>query len=112
MRASVRILGGLVIGIVVCFTSAIVIAIALALAQKYSSRHGIDVSFLSREFSRGPVHVSGADIVLVAASVGLGVLLMGIWLLATKGSKRDSAAFSGAGLITGADSTSAKGSPK
>ena len=111
MRASVRILGGLVIVIVVCFTSAIVIAIALALAQKYSSRHAIDVSFLSREFSRGAVHVSGADIVLVAASVGLGVLVMGIWLFATKESKRDRAAFSGAGLITGADNKTARRSP-
>ena len=98
-------------GIVVCFTSAIVIAIALALAQKYSSRHGIDVSFLSREFSRGSVHMSGADVILVAASVGLGVLAMGIWLLATKQSKRDSAAFSGAGLITGADDKKARGNP-
>lgn len=108
MRASVRILGALVIGIVVCFTSAIVIAISLALAQTYFSGHGINTAFLTREFNRGPVHMSGADIVLVAASVGLGVLAMGIWLLATKQSKRNSAAFSGAGLITGADNKTAK----
>jgi len=111
MRASVRILGALVIGVVVCFTSAIVIAIALALVQTYFSGHAINVPFLTREFNHGPVHMSGADIILVAASVGLGVLVMGIWLFATKESKRDRAAFSGAGLITGADNKTARRSP-
>jgi hypothetical protein len=92
----------------VCFTSAIGIAIGLALAEKYFTGHGIAAPFLTREFNRGAVHMSGADIILVAASVGLGVLAMGIWLLATKQSKHDSAAFSGAGLITGAANTPAK----
>jgi len=97
---------------VVCFTSAIGIAIGLALAEKYFSGHGIAAPFLAREFNRGPVHLSGADIILIAASVGLGVLALGIWLLATKRSKHENAAFSGAGLITGADSGPAKPSPR
>src|SRR5687768_15752986 len=101
MRASVRILAGLAIGIVVCFTGSVVVAIALALAQTYFSGHGIE-TFLRREFSRGPIHMSGADVVLVGVSVGLGILAMGIWFYATRWSKADKAAFSGAGIITGA----------
>lgn len=101
MHASVRILAGLAIGIVVCFTSAVVVAIALAVAQKYSGGQGIE-AFLRREFSRGPIHMSGADVVLVGASLALGVLAMGIWFYATRWTKAERAAFSGAGIITGA----------
>jgi hypothetical protein len=102
MRASVRIFGGLVIGVVVCFVSAVVVAIVLAVTQTYFSGHNIE-TFLKREFSRGPIQMSGADIVLVGTSGALGILAMLIWLYATRWTKAEKAAFSGAGIITGAE---------
>lgn len=102
MRASVRIFAGLAIGIVVCFASAVVVAIAMALAQTYFSERGVG-EFLRREYSRGFVQMSGADIVLVGASVTLGILAMVIWFYATSWTKAEKAAFSGAGIITGAE---------
>jgi hypothetical protein len=112
MRASIRILAGLAIGIVVCFTVATVVAIALALAQTYFSGHGIATPRLTREYTFGSIRTTGADIILVGASAGSGILAMAIWLIATRRSRRDSAAFSGAGLITGADSTQASQNPR
>ena len=104
MRASVRIFAGLAIGIVVCFVSAVVVAIAMALAQTYFSERRVG-EFLRREYSRGFIQMSGADIVLVGASVALGILAMVIWLYATRWTRAEKAAFSGAGIITGADPT-------
>jgi hypothetical protein len=104
MRASVRIIGGLALGVVVCLVTAVVVAIALAVAQTYFSGHNID-TFLKREFSRGSIQMSGADIVLVGASAVLGILAMLIWFYATRWTKAEKGAFSGAGIITGADRT-------
>ena len=83
MRASIRILSGVAIAIVACFTGAVVVAITLALAEMYMSRQGIDASFLTRQYSRGRVNMSGADLVFVAASIAFGFLAMGIWFFAT-----------------------------
>jgi hypothetical protein len=102
MRASARIFGGLAIGIVVCFVSAVVVAIALAVAQTYFSGHGIE-TFLKREFNRGFIQMSGADVVLVGTSASLGILAMLIWFYATRWTRGEKAAFSGAGIITGAE---------
>jgi hypothetical protein len=112
MRASIRILSGVAIAIVACFTGAIVVAITLALAEMYMSRHGIDASFLIRQYSRGPFHMSGADMIFISASVAFGALAMGIWLFATKTPKAERAAFSGAGLITGADKATIRQNPR
>ncbi len=108
MHASVRILAGLAIGIVVCFIAATVAAIGLGLAQTYFAGHGIETPYLTREYTYRGIRISGADVILVGSSLGLGLLAMGIWFFATGRSKRDSAAFSGAGVITAADSPPTK----
>jgi hypothetical protein len=112
MRASIRILSGVAIAIVACFTGAVIVAITLALAEMYMSRHGIDASFLTRQYSRGPVSMSGADLVFVAASIAFGLLAMGIWFFATRTSRAERAAFSGAGLITGANMATTRQNPR
>jgi hypothetical protein len=112
MRRSIWILAGLAIGILVCFTAATVTAIALALVQVYFSGHGIQTPHLTREYTLGPVHANGTDLILVGISVGLGILAMAIWFITTRRSKADSAAFSGAGLITAADNTPSSQHPR
>lgn len=102
MRASVRIFAGLAIGIVVCFVSAVIVAVTMALAQTYFSERRVG-EFLRREYNYGFIHMSGADIVLVGASISLGILATAIWLYATRWTRADKAAFSGAGIITGAE---------
>ena len=102
MRASVRILAGLAIGVVVCFVSAVIVAITMALAQTHFAERRIG-EFLRREYNYGFIHMSGADVVLVGASLGLGIVAMVIWLYATRWTKGEKAAFSGAGIITGAE---------
>jgi hypothetical protein len=112
MRAGIRLLAGLAIGVVVCFTAATLAAIALALAQIYFSGHGIATPRLAREYTLGSIRATGGDILLVAVSLGAGLIAMVIWFAATGKGKRDSAAFSGAGLITGADSTPTSPHPR
>lgn len=112
MRASIRLLAGLAIAIVVCFTAATLAAIALALAQIYFSGHGIATPHLTREYTLGSMRATGADILMVGVSVGSGLLAMVIWFLSTARGKRDSGAFSGAGLITAADSTPPSQKPR
>lgn len=102
MRTSVRIFAGFAIGVVVCFVTAVIVAITMALAQTYFSERRIG-EFLRREYNYGSIHMSGADIVLVGASVALGILAMIIWLYATRWTKAEKGAFSGAGIITGAE---------
>jgi hypothetical protein len=110
MRLSIRILAGLAIGIVVCFAAATLLAIALALVQTYFSGHGIQAPYLTREYTFGSSRATGADLIVVGGSAGLGILAMVIWFVATRERKADKAAFSGAGLITGADTPSKRGS--
>ena len=112
MRTSVRIFGGLAIGIVVCFIGASVAAITLGLTLTYFENHGIAAPYLTRDYTLGGIRTNGADIVLLAASVGSGLLALAIWLFATRESKRDRGAFSGAGLITAADNTPASRLPR
>ena len=112
MRPSIRILAGFAIGIVVCFTAATLAAISLAVAQKYYSARGIETPHLAREYKLGAIHATGADLILVGTSVAIGILGMTIWFLATRTSKADIAAFSGAGLITAADNKPASQKPR
>ena len=112
MRAGFRLLAGAGIGVVVCFTAATLAAIALAVAQMYFSGHGIATPRLTREYVLGSFHATGGDILLLGVSAGAALLAMVIWFVATREGKRDQAAFSGAGLITGADNTPATQRPR